>query len=69
MSLSNKKGKGRRGGFCGGRLFRWFGKAERTANCICPQCGFTIPHDQKVPCFQKKCPKCGSAMTRKFFSE
>lgn len=33
-------------------------------NCICPQCGYTEPHQQQAPCYDKKCPKCGAALTR-----
>jgi len=29
--------------------------------CYCPNCE---PHERAVPCFNKKCPKCGSPMTR-----
>jgi hypothetical protein len=36
-------------------------------NCICPKCGFVTPHQPGVPCFKKKCPRCGSPMTRQFF--
>ena len=33
-------------------------------NCVCPQCGRTAPHQSGTPCYQVKCPGCGSAMTR-----
>ncbi len=32
--------------------------------CVCPQCGEKVPHQRGVPCFQQKCPKCNSPMTR-----
>jgi predicted Fe-Mo cluster-binding NifX family protein len=32
--------------------------------CLCPKCGQREPHDRGVPCVQKQCPKCGTAMTR-----
>jgi len=34
-------------------------------NCICPSCGATVPHSVNEPCNQKKCPKCGTTLTRK----
>jgi hypothetical protein len=33
-------------------------------HCLCPQCGHSEPHGRGVPCMQKKCPKCGTAMIR-----
>ncbi len=33
-------------------------------DCLCPNCGHREPHQLGVQCFQKKCPKCGSQMTR-----
>ena len=47
-------GRGRMGGFAAGP----------SGNCICPKCGYKETHQTGVPCYQKKCPKCGSPMTR-----
>ena len=33
-------------------------------SCICPNCGYKMPHSQGTPCNQIKCPKCGTIMTR-----
>ena len=43
-----------------------FGHGGPPTNCICPQCGLVIPHEPGTPCFQRKCPQCGSFMTRQF---
>jgi len=32
--------------------------------CVCPNCGEKAPHERGNPCFDMKCPKCGSSMTR-----
>lgn len=32
--------------------------------CVCPKCGVKSPHQRGMPCFQQKCPKCDSPMTR-----
>jgi hypothetical protein len=32
--------------------------------CLCPKCGHREPHEIGVPCMQRACPKCGTAMTR-----
>ena len=33
-------------------------------SCKCPSCGHKIKHTLGTPCFNKKCPKCGTTMTR-----
>ena len=30
--------------------------------CICPICGFRIPHELGIPCYNKSCPRCGMIM-------
>lgn len=47
-------GRGRMGGFGAGP----------TGECVCPKCGYRAPHKRGVPCYQMKCPKCGTTMTR-----
>lgn len=32
--------------------------------CVCPQCGKQVDHERGTPCYEKKCPACGAAMTR-----
>ena len=33
-------------------------------NCICPSCGYTTTHSRLKPCNERKCPRCGTIMTR-----
>lgn len=33
-------------------------------NCVCSSCGYTTSHTRFLPCNQRKCPKCGSTMTK-----
>jgi hypothetical protein len=33
--------------------------------CMCQNCGATVPHELGIPCYFTKCPKCGSKMVRK----
>ena len=35
-----------------------------SGECVCSQCGTKIPHQQGVPCYEQRCPKCGASMTR-----
>jgi len=32
--------------------------------CVCPNCGEKAGHQLETPCYEQKCPKCGTAMTR-----
>ncbi len=34
-------------------------------DCVCPKCGKTVAHKRGVPCYTRKCPKCGTQLTRK----
>lgn len=54
------KGQGRRpqGGRMGGKGLGLGG------NCVCPNCGTTVPHQRQVPCTSVNCPKCGSRLVR-----
>lgn len=51
-----RKGRGRMSGDKAG--------AGPGGNCICPSCGYSERQVRGQPCMNKKCPKCGSRMTR-----
>lgn len=51
------------GGQVGGRQGGIRGQ-NKSGICVCPACGKTLPHERGIPCFEKKCPECGAAMTR-----
>jgi len=55
-------GRGRRAGGrgLGGGKFA----AGPNGECVCPKCGYKETHQLGQACYQKKCPKCGSPMTR-----
>ena len=62
-------GKGGRGRMAGGGRGRMGGpfQAGPGGTCVCvnPECKHEIPHLAGQPCYQQKCPKCGSPMIRK----
>ena len=58
------RGAGGGGGRGGGRGRRGGRAAGPGGNCLCPQCGATVPHQRGIPCYEQVCPKCGAAMTR-----
>jgi len=55
-------GRGRGAGRMGGQF-----AAGPGGVCVCtnPECKNEITHQAGVPCYQTKCPKCGSPMIRK----
>jgi hypothetical protein len=60
---SGKSGGGRGSGRGPGR--RGGSKAAGPGGyCVCPTCGHKVEHVANQPCYQMKCPKCGSQMTR-----
>jgi hypothetical protein len=56
--MENKDGRGGGQGRMGGKGYGPGGE------CVCPSCGTRVPHQRGKPCNQRKCPKCGTAMTR-----
>jgi len=63
-----RPGRGRGLGIGGGRGRMGGGFAAGPGGvCVCtnPQCQTELPHQVGVPCYQMKCPKCGSPMVRK----
>lgn len=32
--------------------------------CVCPSCGYSVPHTTGTPCYLTKCPSCGNSMMR-----
>lgn len=59
------QGSGGGGGQGGGPGRMGGSKAAGPAGyCICPSCGHKVPHQTGQPCYNLKCPKCGTNMTR-----
>lgn len=42
----------------GGNVF------TRTGQCVCPKCGYEMPHTPGVPCNHSVCERCGARMIR-----
>ena len=63
VSRGRGLGMGNGRGFGGGGRMRGFA-AGPSGNCACPKCGYEEAHQTGIPCYQKKCPKCQSPMTR-----
>jgi predicted Fe-Mo cluster-binding NifX family protein len=61
------EGRGRRGKGAGMRSGRGLcagDGADTDSVCVCPQCSHREPHERGIPCTQKRCPACGSAMIK-----
>ncbi len=59
------------GGGRGGGYGRGMGRGRgggASGNCVCPNCGFTVPHTPGIPCMEITCPECGTPMVRDFGS-
>ena len=53
------------GGRGGGRGRRGGSKAAGPDGyCVCPKCGHKVDHLAGQPCYEQKCPKCGTQMVR-----
>jgi cation diffusion facilitator family transporter len=46
-----------------GRLKETTGKGP-SGDCVCPQCGYKVPHKRGIPCSSLKCPKCKINLVR-----
>lgn len=58
QGVGRKAGRGRMGGpFAAG--------PGGSCTCTNPECKNEVTHQAGVPCYQMKCPKCGSPMVRK----
>ena len=65
--MGTGRGAGTGRGTGTGRIGRMSGTkagAGPGGQCVCPSCGAKAVHAVGVPCYQSKCPKCGTVMAR-----
>ena len=60
----SRDGTGRGSGLGDGGRMGGGSAAGPGGQCVCPSCGHKIPHVVGQPCYQAKCHKCGTKMTR-----
>ncbi|MCG6917563.1 MAG: hypothetical protein LJE89_08445 [Deltaproteobacteria bacterium] len=68
--MQGRAERGSKGGGAGGGRGEGRGRMGGSGRgpggeCVCPSCGKKVAHEQGVPCYEVRCPKCGTAMTRK----
>ena len=61
MERGSGSGRGQRN-----RQGRMFGRksAGPGGHCVCPKCDFRLEHQAGQPCYERKCPKCGTQLIR-----
>ncbi|KAA0015393.1 MAG: hypothetical protein FE041_00080 [Thermoplasmata archaeon] len=57
-------GAGRGAGMGKGRGAGGRAGAGPVGECVCPSCGYRMPHTPGIPCRQMRCPRCGMPMVR-----
>lgn len=63
MGRGQGRGTGRGGGRGPGRMGGSKAAGPGGA-CTCPNCGHKVQHGTGQPCYEIKCPKCGTKMAR-----
>jgi len=46
----------------GGRRQGLGRKGLAPTRCVCPKCGYEIPHERGIPCRTHSCPNCGTPL-------
>jgi hypothetical protein len=63
--MGRRRGQGgRRGGGRGPGRLGGAKAAGPGGHCVCTRCGHRVKHQIGKPCYELRCPKCDSAMTR-----